>query len=119
MHYHRNTRLTLHQRIAFAKKLLEQREPENSGQVGSPVSRARAGSARRPLFAPSLDPARDPVRPIEQAVRLRRTGLRIAAQLGLSTVTVSRILRRAGLHKLGALDPQRRRCAVSTSGPVT
>ena len=37
--------------------------------------------------------------------RLRHNGWRIALDLGLSRATVSRILRRAGLNRLGSLDP--------------
>ena len=45
---------------------------------------------------------------IEQVERLRRqryTGKQIAAELGISPATVSRILRRLGLNKLAALEP--------------
>ena len=42
---------------------------------------------------------------IEQLRRQRRSGQQIAAQLGLSPATVSRILQRLGLNKLKALEP--------------
>src|SRR5215210_8527243 len=45
---------------------------------------------------------------VEQVEALRRqrwTGKQIAAELGLSPATVSRILRRLGLNKLSALEP--------------
>ena len=45
---------------------------------------------------------------IEEIERLRRqrwTGKQIAAQVGVSPATVSRVLRRLGLNKLNALEP--------------
>lgn len=45
---------------------------------------------------------------IEEIERLRRqrwTGKQIAAQVGVSPAAVSRVLRRLGLNKLGALEP--------------
>ena len=45
---------------------------------------------------------------IEEIERLRRqrwTGKQIAAQVGVSPATVSRVLRRLGLNKLSALEP--------------
>jgi transposase InsO family protein len=46
---------------------------------------------------------------IEKIERLRRqrwTGKQIAAEAGVSTATVSRVLRRLGLNKLSALEPE-------------
>jgi hypothetical protein len=37
--------------------------------------------------------------------RQRRTGQQIAVELGISPATVSRILKRLGLNRLGALEP--------------
>src|SRR5215207_5998245 len=42
---------------------------------------------------------------IETLRRQRRTGKHIAAEVGVSPATVSRILRRLGLNRLSALDP--------------
>ena len=42
---------------------------------------------------------------VEALRRQRRTGKQIAAELGISPATVSRILRRLGLHRLSALEP--------------
>ncbi len=91
------------------EKVLEQRERENCSQVGPPIPGSRAGlpSGTAPR-APPLCRARLRRPWSSRRSRLRRlrwTCLRIAAQLGLSTATVSRILRRAGLHRLDALDP--------------
>ena len=44
-------------------------------------------------------------RRIEALRRERRTGAQIAAQVGVSPATVSRVLRRLGLNRLKALDP--------------
>ncbi len=46
------------------------------------------------------------VRKIEQLRRQRWTGTQIAVESGVSPATVSRVLRRLGLHKRSALDPQ-------------
>ena len=49
-----------------------------------------------------------PARIVEQVERLRRqrlTGKHIAADLGLSPATVSRILRRLGLNRIRDLEP--------------
>jgi Transposase IS116/IS110/IS902 family/Helix-turn-helix domain len=42
---------------------------------------------------------------VERMRRERHTGKHIAAELGISPATVSRILRRLGLNKLSALEP--------------
>jgi Homeodomain-like domain len=42
---------------------------------------------------------------IEALRRQRRTGKQIAAELGISPATVSRVLRRLGLNRLSALEP--------------
>jgi transposase len=46
------------------------------------------------------------VRTIERLRRQRWTGKQIAAEVGVSPATVSRVLRRLGLNKLSALDPE-------------
>jgi hypothetical protein len=51
MDYHQNARLTVHSREQLARRVLEQ--PEDGGQVGSPISRAGAGGSRRPVVAPA------------------------------------------------------------------
>jgi transposase InsO family protein len=45
------------------------------------------------------------VEQVEALRRQRHTGKQIAAELGLSPATVSRVLRRLGLNRLGALEP--------------
>lgn len=46
------------------------------------------------------------VEKIERLRRQRWTGKQIAAEAGVSPATVSRVLRRLGLHKLSALEPE-------------
>jgi transposase InsO family protein len=58
----------------------------------------------RPLSSPSQ--ATPAVCAAVEALRRRRhTGKQIAAEVGVSTATVSRILRRLGLNRLSALEP--------------
>jgi transposase InsO family protein len=45
------------------------------------------------------------VEQVERLRRARRTGKQIAAELGVSPATVSRILKRLGLNRIGALEP--------------
>jgi transposase InsO family protein len=45
------------------------------------------------------------VEQVETLRRARRTGKQIAAELGVSPATVSRILKRLGLNRIGALEP--------------
>jgi hypothetical protein len=57
---------------------------------------------------------------IEEIERLRRqrwTGKQIAAQVGVSPATVSRVLRRLGLNKLNALEPAEPDPALSARKP--
>jgi hypothetical protein len=58
----------------------------------------------RPLSSPSqTTPATGAA--IEALRRQRHTGKQIAAEIGVSPATVSRILRRLGLNRLSALEP--------------
>jgi transposase InsO family protein len=58
----------------------------------------------RPLSSPSQTPAAT-CAAVETFRRQRHTGKQIAAEVGVSTATVSRILRRLGLNRLAALEP--------------
>src|SRR5262249_43452403 len=58
----------------------------------------------RPHSSPSQTPAAT-CAAVEALRRQRHTGKQIADELGLSTATVSRILRRLGLNRLSALEP--------------
>ena len=58
----------------------------------------------RPLSSPDQTPAAT-CAVVEALRRQRYTGKQIAAEVGVSPATVSRILRRLGLNKLSALEP--------------
>ena len=58
----------------------------------------------RPHSLPSQTPAAT-CAAVEMFRRQRHTGKQIAAEVGVSTATVSRILRRLGLNRLSALEP--------------
>jgi transposase InsO family protein len=58
----------------------------------------------RPLSSPDQTPPAT-CATVETLRRQRYTGKQIAAELGISQATVSRILRRLGLNKLSALEP--------------
>ena len=55
--------------------------------------------------AEAVGVCRGPFEEIERLRRQRWTGKQIAAATGVSPATVSRVLRRLGLNKLGALEP--------------
>jgi transposase InsO family protein len=59
----------------------------------------------RPLSSPSQT-ARATCNQVEALRRQRRTGKQIAAELGVSPATVSRILKRLGLNRLSSLEPE-------------
>jgi len=116
---HKNARLTAHGRERIVRLV-------KSGQTPKAVSEA-AGVCPRTVrkwvnrydaegLAGLQDRSSRPqrlYRPTPQATveriealrRQRRTGKAIAAELGVSPATVSRILKRLGLNKLGALEP--------------
>jgi len=58
----------------------------------------------RPLSLPSQIPPAT-CAAVEALRRQRHTGKQIAAEVGVSPATVSRILRRLGLNRLSALEP--------------
>jgi transposase InsO family protein len=58
----------------------------------------------RPLSSPDQTPVAT-CAAVEALRRQRRTGKHIAAEVGVSPATVSRILKRLGLNKLSALEP--------------
>lgn len=55
------------------------------------------------LYRPTLQPV---IAHIEQLRRQRLTGKAIAAEVGTSRATISRVLRRLGLNRLNALEPE-------------
>lgn len=79
--------------------------------VGKWVKRFKEGGvdglrdrSSRPHSSPSQTPPAT-CTSIEALRRQRRTGQQIAAEVGVSPATVSRVLRRLGLNRLSALEP--------------
>ncbi len=120
MDIHKNARLTPHSRAELVRRVLS--EGQTPGVVaaafgvcsktvrkwvgrfaaeGLPGLADRSSRPRR-LRRPT--PA-EVVERIEALRRRRWTGKQIAAELGVSSATVSRVLQRLGLNKLKALDP--------------
>ena len=119
MNVHKNARLTPRGRERIVRQI-------ESGQTAAAVAEAAGvcprtvrkwvGRYRREGLAGLSDRSSRPRRlhrPTPQAVveqvetlrRVRRTGKQIAAELGISPATVSRILKRLGLNRLNALEP--------------
>lgn len=120
MNTHENARLTPHSRGELVRRVLRLRQPaarvaaafgvsaktvrkwvrrfETEGQVGLRDRSSRPHRLRAPT--PAATVAR-----VETLRRQRWTGKRIAAELGVSPATVSRILGRIGLNRARDLDP--------------
>ncbi len=120
MDIHENARLTPHSRAELVRRVLEDGQTRTAvaaafgvccKTVGKWVERFLAegpqglqdrSSRPHKLHRPTPEPI---VRRIEALRRERRTGQQIAAEVGVSPATVSRVLKRLGLNKLKALDP--------------
>jgi transposase InsO family protein len=120
MDVHKNARLTPMGREAMVRRIVERRQtPEVVSEAVGVCPRTvrkwvkrfqaegRAGlrdRSSRPhrLHRPTPDTV---VERIEALRRQRWTGKQIAATVGVSPATVSRVLRRLGLNKLKALEP--------------
>jgi transposase InsO family protein len=120
MRLHANARLTPKARLLLCRRVLDERRPLEEAAEAAGVSgrTARKWLARYRADGPagledrSSRPGRSPrqTSPERQraALALRRTGMtaeEIAACLGMSERTVSRLLRRAGLGRLRRLEP--------------
>jgi transposase InsO family protein len=119
MNIHKNARLTRHGRELIARQIESGQTPEAAARAAGVCSRtARKWWARfkaegvEGLTDRSSRPHRlrqpTPAGVVERVEVLRRqrfTGKQIAAELGLSPATVSRILKRLGLNRLAALEP--------------
>jgi transposase InsO family protein len=120
MNIHKNARLTLARRLEMvqAMTLRGLSPPEAAEQQGvtAPTARKWLGrylafgeaglvdASSRPAFSPrSIHPAK--ALAILELRRRRLTHARIAAALGISKSTVSRVLARAGLSRLEDLEP--------------
>ena len=120
MNIHKNARLTPHSRAELVRRVLVDRQTPMSvatdmgvsvrtvhkwvaryraeGQAGLADRSSRPHQLRRPT-----PPAT--VKRIEALRRQRWTGKRIAMATGLSTATVSRVLRRLGISRMKDLEP--------------
>jgi len=120
MDIHKNARLTVFRREQLAEQVLLQGSTLNAAAAAFKVcARTAAKWTRRyrqqgPAGLPdrSSRPLRSPrrtapalVQRVEELRRQRFTGWHIAQATGLSRATVSRILRRLGLHRLRFLEP--------------
>jgi transposase len=120
MNSHKNAPLTPKGREAMVRSVIEGglTKAAAAGQfnttartVAKWVERFRAEGvdglrdrSSRPLSLPSQTPPAT-CAVVEALRRQRHTGKHIAAEVGVSAATVSRILRRLGLNKLSALEP--------------
>lgn len=120
MNHHKNARLTFARRLEMVRlmtdDLLTPAEAAAAAGVSEPTARKWLGrylaGGEPALVDASSRPRHSPARISESKalaiVELRRrrlTQARIAASLGVSEATVSRVLRRAGLSKLCNLQP--------------
>jgi transposase InsO family protein len=119
MNVHKNARLTPHGRERIARQVASGQTPKAVGEavgVCPRTVRKWVDRYRREGLVGLRDRSSRPHRlhrPTPQAIvdevaalrRQRCTGKQIAAQVGVSPATVSRILRRLGLNRLSALEP--------------
>ena len=119
MNVHKNARLTPRGRERIARQVASGQTPKavsEAAGVCPRTARKWVDRYRREGLAGLRDRSSRPhrlYRPTPQAIvdevavlrRQRCTGKQIAAQVGVSPATVSRILRRLGLNKLSALEP--------------
>jgi len=119
MNIHKNARLTPRGREHMVRQVLSGQTPEAAARAAGVCPRTvRKWMARyrsegvvglvdrssRPqrLYRPTSAAVAEQV---EALRRQRWTGMQIAAEVGVSPATVSRILRRLGLNRLAALEP--------------
>ncbi len=120
MNHHKNARLTFARRLEMVRQmtqdLLTPADAAAAAGVSEPTARKWLGrflaGGEAALADASSRPARSPRRicastalAIVELRRRRLTQARIASSLGVCEATVSRVLRRAGLSKLSAVQP--------------
>jgi transposase InsO family protein len=119
MNIHKNARLTPLGRERLARQVLSGQTPEAAARAAGVCPRTAHKWVAR-FKAQGIEGLKDrssrphrlyrPTPPaiVEQVEALRRrrwTGRQIAAEVGVSPATVSRILRRLGLNRIAALEP--------------
>src|SRR5712672_453289 len=119
MDIHKNARLTPHGRERLAKMIVSGQTPQAASEAVGVCSRTgrkwvdrfeQEGLAGLQDRSSRPHRLRQPTAPevierIESLRRLRMPGKEIAATVGVSPATVSRVLKRLGLSKLSALEP--------------
>ena len=120
MDIHQNARTTPASRAELVARVLDDHLPVNlvAAAAGVCPRTVRTWTARYQAEGPDgladrssrphRQPRATPVRIVARitALRLQRLpGIQIARTVGVSPATVSRVLRRAGLHRLDALEP--------------
>ena len=119
MNMHKNARMTPLGRERMVEAVLSGQRPEAAARAAGVCPRTMRkwvdrfkAEGRAGLMDRSSRPKRlyraTPAAIVEQVESLRRqrfTGQQIAAELAISPATVSRILRRLGLNRIGGLEP--------------
>jgi transposase InsO family protein len=121
MKLHSNAKLTPRGRLALAQSVKRREMTLEAAAAASNVSVRTARKwvqrfeaegvaglqdrSSRPMRLRAVTPP-TVIKRIEQLRRQRMTGARIAELTGVSTATVSRVLKRLGLSRLSALDPE-------------
>ena len=120
MDIHKNARLTPHSRAELVRRVLEEGQTPKAVatafgvcertvrkwvarfQAEGPAGLMDRSSRPKRLYRPTAASLVDRIAALR---RQRWTGHQIAAEVGVSPATVSRVLRRLGLNKLSALEP--------------
>ena len=120
MNIHKNARLTPHSRADLARRVIEEGQAPKAVATAFGVSIKTAGKWVKRFKAEGPQGLLDrssrphtlhrptPAATVERIAELRRqrwTGKQIAKEVGVSSATVSRVLKNLGLNKLKALEP--------------
>jgi transposase InsO family protein len=120
MNIHKNARLTPHSRADLARRVIEEGQAPKAVATAFGVSTTTVNNWVKRFKAEGFAGMQDrssrphtlhqptPAATVERITELRRqrwTGEQIAREVGVSTATVSRILKKFGLNKLKALEP--------------
>ncbi len=132
MDIHKNARLTPHGRAELVRRVLVEGQSKTKvaadfgvcvKTIGKWIARFEADGehglldrSSRPKRSPRQTQARALAR-IETLRRQRQIGQQIAQEVGVSPATVSRVLRRLGLHRLDSLEPAEPVCRYERENP--